>query len=65
VSPIKAKIKLPTSNLQWHKVNIYIPKGKNEGVERQDQTKARPKLIRANIKSCSSMSAFQSYSGMM
>lgn len=37
-------------------MNIHIPNGRNEGIERRDETKARPEPIRANIKSYSSRS---------
>jgi hypothetical protein len=40
-------------------VMIPILKGRNGGIERNDQTKIRSKLSRANIKSYSSMFSIQ------
>lgn len=33
---------LPTSNTQWHRFNINIPKGRDDGTSRSDCTKTRP-----------------------
>lgn len=49
---------LNTCNIQWHGINIPIPKGKNRGLERNG-TKARLKSSRTNTKSCSSVSSAQ------
>lgn len=53
--------KLYTSNTQWYRVNIYIPKGKNQVTARNDQTKARPKYNRKNNKSCTSYLASETH----
>jgi hypothetical protein len=37
---IKSKIKLHTSKQPWHKVNIFIPKGRNRSIERRDGAKS-------------------------
>jgi hypothetical protein len=36
VSPCKLKNKLHISNIQWHRVNIPIPKGRNRSIARKD-----------------------------
>jgi hypothetical protein len=54
---VKSKRKLHA--IQWYKVNIPIPKGRNGSIERRNGTKARPKPSRKNIKYCSSMSSIQ------
>lgn len=54
-SHLQNKNKFSTSNLQWHRISIHIPKGKNGDIPKNDQNKARPKSSRKNTKFCLSM----------
>lgn len=45
--PVKSKSKLHTSNIQWHRIYITIPKGKNWGqeVNTLDQSKTEVQQV--------------------
>ena len=57
--PCKVRIKksrLPTSNIQWHRIYITIPRWWNMAIGRKYYTKLRWELSRSNSKSCNFMS---------